>query len=152
MSIQPLLESPLLLAVLAVVGFVAMWAAISSLIAAMSGWRRLAQSYRLTSPFNGQQWRFCNGYMRWSTNYNGCLTIGADMRGLYLAVLFLFRYGHPPLFVPWADVQVAASEGRFFSYLEFSFRRAPGVVLRVHQRLGREVLAAGKHSFPDTWA
>jgi hypothetical protein len=149
MSSQPLLESPWLIAVLAPVGFVALWAAISSLIAAMSGWRRLAQSYRLTSPFNGRHWRFCSGHMRWSTNYNGCLTIGADVRGVYLAVLFLFRIGHPPLFVPWSDVQVAASEGRFFSYHEFGFRRAPGVMLRIHQQLGKDVLAAGGRSLPD---
>jgi hypothetical protein len=149
MSTPPLLESPWSIAVLAVIGFAVMWAAISSLIAAMSGWRHLAQSYRLTSSFNGRQWCFRSGRMRWSTNYNGCLTIGADVRGLYLAVLLLFRIGHPPLFIPWSDVQLTMGESRFFSSVEFNFRRAPGVVLRIHQPLGKDVLAAAGRSLPE---
>jgi hypothetical protein len=41
--------------------------------------------------------------MRLSANYGGCLTVGSDAAGLYLAVMFLFRVGHPPLFIPWDE-------------------------------------------------
>ena len=149
MSLASLPESPLLIALLAVIGFVAMWAAISSLIAAFSGWRRLAQVYSLTTPFNGQQWRFRSARMRWSTNYNGCLTIGANVRGLYLGVLLVFRIGHPPVFVPWSEVQMTVHKARVFRYLDFTFARAPGVVVGVDERVARNILQAGRRSLPD---
>jgi hypothetical protein len=34
--------------------------------------------------------------------YNGVLRIAHDPFGLYLSVMFLFRVGHPPLFIPWS--------------------------------------------------
>ena len=42
--------------------------------------------------------------MRWLTHYNNVLTVGADSEGLFLVPFFLFRVGHPPLFVPWAEI------------------------------------------------
>ena len=148
MPLPPLQESPPLVALLAVVAFAVAWAAMSSLIAAVSGWRRLARVYRLTTPFNGRQWRFRSARMRWSTNYSGCLTIGADVRGLYLGVLFVFRIGHPPVFVPWSDVRMTVHKGRVFRYLDFTFARAPGVVVGVDERLARNILQAGRRSLP----
>jgi hypothetical protein len=146
MSLPPLPESPLLVAVLAMVGFAAFWGGISRLIAAVSGWQLLGQFYRLTMPFNGRQWRFRSGRMRWATNYNGCLTLGANARGLDLAVMWPFRLGHPPLFIPWSEVQTSVLGGLASSDAEWRFRRAPGVRLRVSQRLARELLQAGGRS------
>ena len=148
MSLASLPESPLLIALLAVAGFAAIWAAISSLIAAVSGWRRLGQAYPLTTPFNGQRWRFRSARMRWMTNYNGCLTIGANVRGLHLGVLCVFRIGHPPVFVPWSEVQMTVHQARVFRYLDFTFARAPGVVVGVDERLARNILQAGRRSPP----
>jgi hypothetical protein len=148
MPLPPLQEPPPLIALLAVVAFAAVWAAMSSLIAAVSGWRRLARAYRLTTPFNGRQWHFRSARMRWSANYSGCLTVGANARGLYLGVLFVFRTGHPPVFVPWSDVRMTAHQGRIFRYLDFTFARAPGVVVGVDGRLARNILQAGRRSLP----
>lgn len=44
--------------------------------------------------------------MRWSAHYGNCLRLGANGDGLYLAVLFLFRFMHPPLLVPWREIKV----------------------------------------------
>jgi hypothetical protein len=148
MPLASLPESPLLIALLAVAGFAAVWAAISSLIAAVSGWRLLAQVYPLTTPFNGQRWRFRSARMRWATNYSGCLTIGANVRGLYLGVLYVFRIGHPPVFVPWPEVRMTVHKGRIFRYLDFTFARAPGVVVGVDERVARNILQAGRRSPP----
>jgi hypothetical protein len=37
-------------------------------------------------------------------NYGLCLTVVVGSAGLYLKVVPLFRLGHPPLLIPWADI------------------------------------------------
>ena len=49
--------------------------------------------------------------MRWLAHYNNVLTLGASQRGLYLASMFLFRFMHPPLLVPWSEIKVRRSKG-----------------------------------------
>ncbi len=103
----------------------------------------MAETYRFEGTFEGSRWRFTSARMRWGVNYNGCLTIGANERGLYVAVLFLFRLAHPPLFIPWSDVRVTEQRGLVFKYLEFGFLKAPAVPFRVRHQLGSALLQAG---------
>lgn len=70
------------------------------------------------------------------------------MRGLYLGVLCVFRIGHPPVFVPWSEVRMTVHKGRVFQYLDFTFARAPGVVVGVDERVARNILQAGRRSLP----
>jgi hypothetical protein len=86
--------------------FVVLWCTIGLLAAYLTGWAALARRFRLTAPFTGETWSWQSARMRWSTHYGGCLTVGADPSGLYLSVLFPFRIGHPPLFLPWHEVSV----------------------------------------------
>jgi len=87
--------------------FVLFWSfAVMFLVARLTGWATLAQRFRLTSTFTGPTWAFQSARMRWSTHYGSCLNVGADATGLTLSVFFLFRPGHPPLFVPWSEISV----------------------------------------------
>ena len=81
--------------------FILLWCAVIFLIAALSGWMDLASRFHLTSTFTGSAWRLQRARMRWTSHYGSCLTVGADMTGLNLATLFLFRVGYPPLLIPW---------------------------------------------------
>lgn len=119
------------------------WALITTLIARLSGWSRLAESYRTQDAFEGQRWRFESARFRRQANYSSCLTFGANARGLYLATLFLFRPGHPPLLIPWDDVTLQRKKRWMFSYVELRFRRAPGTAMLVRARLGERLAAAG---------
>jgi hypothetical protein len=79
--------------------------------------------------------------------YNNCLTIGANPTGLYLSVFFLLRFGHPNLFIPWADISVTASKRVFLSiYTEFRFRQTPMIRFRVSERLEQRIAKAAGHS------
>ena len=83
------------------IGFVFLWTIVSWFIALLSGWRLLAQRFRTKrSSFTRQKWYMQSARTRFGTHYNGCLTIGADAAGLYLAPMLMFRSGHPPLFIP----------------------------------------------------
>jgi hypothetical protein len=105
--------------------FVLFWCGILFLIAVLTGWATLAKRFRMTSTFTGPTWGFQSARMRWSSHYGSCLNVGADATGLKLSVLFLFRPGHPPLFLPWSEVSVAQRQSFLF-------------IRRVRLLLGRE--------------
>jgi|SRR5260370_15507792 len=129
--------------------FVLFWTAISLIIAQIGGWGELSRCYRSGNPFDGRRWNFRSGRMRWNTGYNGCLTIGANAHGLFLAMLFLFRIGHPPLFVPWQDISVKKGKILWWKWTEFRFRQAPGVPLRIYGKLSDEIKSAAGPFWPS---
>jgi hypothetical protein len=46
--------------------------------------------------------------------YNNVLTVASDSEGIYLGVLFLFRIAHPPLFIPWSEIEIETPQKKFF--------------------------------------
>ena len=131
------------------VAFVGLWIGISLSVARLGGWATLATIYRLSGSFNGDCWRFQSGELRWKIGYNNGLTVGANPTGLYLSVFFLFRLGHPDLFVPWADISVTPGKRGFLSiYTEFRFRQAPMIPFRVNERLTQRILESAGNSWP----
>lgn len=106
--------------------FIVMWAFLSVLIAHIGGWSQLSEYYRTDQPFSGKIRRWQSGSMRWGTNYGNCLNIGANSEGLYLSVMFLFRTGHPPLFIPWEDISVEErTTWGIFRTIRLTFSKAP---------------------------
>ena len=127
-----------------VVFFVLLWTAVGLILAQLSGWAELARHYRSTNPFDGRKWRFRNGKMRLATHYNNCLTVGANAQGLYLAVLFLFRIGHPPLEIPWQDILTTTGKTLWWKWTEFRFQQAPSVWIRFYGNLGDELQSSSR--------
>jgi hypothetical protein len=97
--------------------FVGMWIISTYWVAFMSGWRLLAKRFRLQGTFTGQKWTMQSARMRWLSQYNNVLTVGADSTGLFMATMFLFRTGHPPLFVPWSGLLAFGRPGFYLSNL-----------------------------------
>jgi hypothetical protein len=128
--------------------FAALWIGITFLIGATGGWRTLSKTYAATNEFTGKRWHMQSGTMGGFARYNNILTIGADARGLYLAVFALFRPGHPPLFIPWEFVRIQERRGWVFTYVVFSFPASPGVELALFRKLGEQVAAAGGRPLP----
>jgi len=131
---------------------VAVWVAILNVLARIGGWATLAERYPAAGAFDGDRWWFQNAQLRWRVNYGGVLTVGASPRGLYLSVLLPFRIAHPPLFIPWTDITVSERKGLAAGYFEFRFRRAPGIPLRVMERLGRRIAASAGWAWPRAGA
>ena len=107
-----------------------------------SGWRRLAETYRSRDSSRSIQWRFVSARMgRGSSTvpYRAALNIGADTAGLHLSLFPLFRLGSPPLFVPWEDLSVSY-EDISRREVEFHFRGAPDVILRLGKTIGEDIL------------
>jgi hypothetical protein len=91
----------------------ALFVAVSFVLSVTGGWRRLAAHYRLDRGGGFPCKHVVSGELGW-VSYNNCLTVGGDERGFYLAVLFPFRMGHPPLCIPWRDIHDRVRERRFF--------------------------------------
>jgi hypothetical protein len=111
------------------------------LFAHVSGWKRLAKSYRATRPFRGERWR--ESYVGMScasswwpmrgVEYDTVLAIGADTSGVHLSARML---GHAALFVPWSELTVKEEASAFREWLFLSpvtcrigFRADPAVEL-----------------------
>lgn len=128
--------------------FILWWCWLIWVMAHINGWSNLGHHYRTSGSFHGTVRRFRSGRLGWS-NYGGCLTVGTNPEGLYLAVLFLFRPGHPPLFIPWPDVRATFIRGWLASRLELRFEKYPLVTLRLPAHLGRQIAADASRSWAD---
>lgn len=110
------------------------WVLVTLLLSRLGGWRRLASMYRLSGTFSGKVWRFQSGKFNWA-GYNNCLSVGANEKGLYIAALFIFRAGHPPLFIPWGDIKAKRKKFLAWTYFDMRFSKVPGARLRISGRL-----------------
>jgi hypothetical protein len=117
------------------VSFVALWAFVTSLIAMLGGWLQLSHDYRADRNFSGKQWWFQSAGFRFSANYGSCLIIGANSEGLRISVLFPFRIGHPPLFIPWSEFSITRGRSWFFRVVRLVPRRHPSVKITLSERL-----------------
>ena len=77
--------------------------------------------------------------MRFGTNYGGCLTVGVNKRGLYLAVWFLFRLGHPPLVIPWHDIAMTERKKFFIQQVVYRFAHCPDIPFIISKRLADKI-------------
>ncbi|MBT9290283.1 hypothetical protein [Prosthecodimorpha staleyi] len=100
-SLVPLVLGMVILFPLALVG---MFAGISKLLAAIGGWGRVAERYRARAPVSGRRFSMQSGQMG-LVNYRNTLTITVTPEGLHIAILPLFRIGHPPLLIPWTAMR-----------------------------------------------
>lgn len=114
--------------------FLGLWLAVTYLLSILGGWSKLAQEYKADTDFDGVKWRFQTALMRFRTRYRNCLTVGANSYGLYLSMMFLFRFGHPALFVPWSDIRKTEPSGWNRGQRLF-FTKVPSVPIRMRTSL-----------------
>jgi hypothetical protein len=130
--------------------FVALWAAVCWVIGQLSGWTKLSHRFCDVGAFYSYQWPFQSVRMRtiWGS-YRNCVNFGADESGLYMAVLPLFRPGHPPLFVPWSEIQViSASQGLLLKTRKLLLGREELIPLRVRLSLAGKLQRAAGQAWP----
>lgn len=127
--------------------FIATWVAVVNIISLLGGWRSLGKSYRADRPFSGQRFWFQSAGLRTMTSYNNVLTIGANEEGLYLSVFFLFRFGHPPLFIPWEDISGTPKRVLWMKTVKLQFQKCPSVPVSISKRLADKLERASGVQF-----
>jgi hypothetical protein len=97
--------------------FAGMWLLITGLLSRVSGWSSLAAQFRATQPTGGENFGFVSGSMGkkgFPVGYRNCLSVSVSERGFGLAMLFLFRFRSPPLFIPWSQVESVGEKKLLF--------------------------------------
>jgi len=122
--------------------FIGIWIVVMILSAKLSGWQTIARYYRSDSPFHGVRFRFQGARMRFWTNYNSSLTVGANKMGIHLSVWFLSRIGHPPLFIPWRDITMTDRKKLFVRQVALQFARCPSIPFVITRRLADKIAQA----------
>jgi len=128
--------------------FLCLWFLVAATISIVGGWFSLAKLYRMQVPINGAKWRMQSGRMRWLMNYNNVLTLGVSPQGLYLATMFLFRFMHPPLLVPWSEIKVRRMKGGVFEYVIFTMGHELAIPLRIRGTLGAKLRESAGNCWP----
>lgn len=110
----------------------------------LSGWRSLAKRYRTEREFPVYRRQMQTAAMKGGIRYSNIVTAGSDAEGLYLRLPAILSLGQPPLFVPWADIQVDDPTESLFVKRQ-TLRLGPdGIPLRVRESLA-EFLLAGRN-------
>jgi hypothetical protein len=149
MNLQRLMDQqPFAFVAIFPIYFLCLWLLVSATVSVIGGWFSLSKVYRTEARFDGPKWRMQSGQMRWLANYNNVLTIGVSQRGLYLASMFLFRFMHPPLFVPWSEIKVRRSKGWMFEYVIFTLGHDLAIPLRIRAKLVAKLRESAGNSWP----
>ena len=128
--------------------FVTFWLLLCTLVSWIGGWTTLSRTYRTRTTFVGANWTWERGQMRWGTRYNNALTLGVNPQGLYLAILFLYRFRHPPLLVPWMEIKVRRTSGWIFEYVILTLGHETAIPLKISKSLAARLRAAAGASWP----
>lgn len=90
--------------------FIALWLAVTSVLAVLSSWFSLMTRYpnRNETPVLKLHWQ--SGTMGMGVNYNGLLTLSACPSGLQVGIFRIFGPFCRDFFVPWEEVFVDRSE------------------------------------------
>jgi len=115
--------------------FILLWVGLTLLFSFIGGWRELARFYSYQSQAIDKKRYMQSASMRGWMGYKGCLTIGANPEGLYISVLFLFRVGHPSLFIPWSAIKIGRKKVFGFPMLVLKFAQTPSITLAIPQSL-----------------
>jgi hypothetical protein len=109
----------------------------------MGGWLVLSRRFRAESEHRGDGSTagplFYSIYMRFRTHYGSVIRVTAAHDGLYLSVLFLFRIAHPPLFIPWSEIEFSRSSFLWWRYVVLTLGRQEKVPMRISERMAREL-------------
>ncbi|MCP3161518.1 hypothetical protein [Myxococcus qinghaiensis] len=104
---------------------------LSAVFSRVSGWHLLARQFRADGPAPSYMRNFTSGKIGW-VEYRGCIAVGGDEQGLYLAPSLVFRLFHPPLRIPWSELH--DRELTSFFFVKFDTFRAGEHSVRIQLR------------------
>ena len=123
--------------------FVALWCLVSAIVSVLGGWRALTTRFRAQSEPAGPMQTagpfLYTVYLRNWTHYNSVVRVTAAQDALYLSVLVLFRFAHPPLRIPWEEITVGSTRFFWRDYVVLTLGREEQVPMRISMRMARNL-------------
>ena len=115
----------------------------SRLISFLGGWFSLSRRFRAQSEPYGQTQSagpFLYAVkMRFRTNYSNVIRMTAADDGLYLSVLFLMRVGHPPLCIPWKEIEMRRTKFLWLRFVVLTLGEKERIPMRISERMARKL-------------
>lgn len=128
---------PAIILALSLVGTACFVMLLVSLLSRISGWRALARAYPDPGSVEGVSSWFGSIALRWGMGYNGCVRVTANADGLRLAVWPIFSLGHPPMFLPWAEMHAEQKRMFFARWVLVRMDREPEIPVYLPEALVR---------------
>lgn len=125
--------------VLIFAAFCGFWCMISTLVARMGGWSALAKKYAVTIVPTGTMYRWQSLGIGRATSYNNAMNIVISSRGLCLFPMIIFRFGHHPILIPWADIRIETEQSFFGSTVSLHINNAENSVIRLSESLSKKL-------------
>jgi len=123
--------------------FVMLWCFVCIVLSVMSGWFALSRRFHKQSDPYGETRSagpFSYGIrMRFRIGYGNVIRLTAAEDALYLSILLLFRIGHPPLRIPWQDVQFGRSKFLWQQYVVLTLGKQERIPMRISERMARKL-------------
>lgn len=147
MSTDSGVSAPWLIASIIVVWLIVFplfWVGITGLLSIVGGWRELSASYAVDpATWNGTPAQNATGALqRWflPVNYSSTLRVHVWDDGFFLGVWRIFRFMHPPLFIPWTAVRDCEERSLLFWRYARITLHASSVSVFIGGRAGQAVL------------
>ncbi len=77
--------------------------------------------------------------MRWWGHYSSVIRLTAATDDLYASVLFPFRLGHPPLRIPWSEIQFGKAKFFFRTYVVLNLGNQGKIPMRISSRMAAKL-------------
>ena len=119
--------------------FITLWCFVCFLISLLTGWFILSRRFKKQSePYGETRSAGPFGYgvrMRFRTNYGNVIRLTSTADALYLSVFFPFRAGHPPLCVPWKEIQLGRTKFLWLRYVVLTLGNQERIPMRISERM-----------------
>ena len=85
----------------------------ATLLISRGGWARLAKEFATPAVPAGKRRGYVSAHFRPLTSYKNSVAVTLTAEGIHLAMMPLFRVGHPPLLIPWQYVERCSEQSLF---------------------------------------
>jgi hypothetical protein len=123
-------------------GFISLWCVNSLFASWQSGWKLLSIRFRTESEFLGEvkrgRYPFDLCLRNWF-DYTNIVWVAPEEDALYLSVVFPFRIGHPPLRIPWAEIDFSRTNLLWRRYLVLYLGQTERIPMRISEHMARSV-------------
>ncbi len=138
-SVSSLLATPFGIAIFIAI----LWCAVCFLVSFMTGWFSLGRRFKRQSDPYGETRTagpfFYGVYMRFWGHYSSVIRLTAAADALYASVLFPLRPGHPPLRLPWNEIQIGKAKFLWRSYVLLTLGNQERIPMRISERMARNL-------------
>jgi hypothetical protein len=119
------------------------WVLICYSNSALTGWYRLSQRFTAEQEPSGLTQSagpfFYAVYMRWWAHYSCIVRLTVAEDALYLSVILPLRPGHPPLRIPWREVQIGRATFFWRRYVALTLGEHERIPLRITEGMARKL-------------